>query len=452
MAITVDWPNKIINIPRADLQLIQSAPTEIRQLNLDNFRLELKSLEASDEGMPWEDTHSHNPPVTVGGVTLARVVEIINGYTVTFEDGQYAVNLLGANSNVGDVVNVNQVSVRSANSAGLTYSKEVEDQSFEGAMVWINNEVGLPGTLFPRGTPGSPVDNFEDADLIKEIRGLPNRFHIHGFFTINSGTEFVDHIIYGDSSINTRLILTGTDCTQAAFHTISLSGDVFGSIQADYCRIDGLTGFTGKLQDCGLNGIITLAAGGHHVLIDCHSHVAGTATPILDFDNIPNLQVSIRGFMGGLELRNITDSGTNVSIDLLSGHIKLHETVTSGTVVIRGTGHYTNNGTPLNFVTDGLTYGTSGLTATESTQLAQIDILRKLLQNRMETDPATGLLTIYDDDDTTIFLQGNIYEDVLAAQAYRGRGLERRERLTDPAGTPTPGSGGFSTGFTNGFG
>jgi hypothetical protein len=69
--------------------------------------------------MAYPDTHRHVAPVSLGGVTLARIIEIINGYTVTFEDGQYAVNLVGANSNVGDVVNVNQVSVRSANSVGL---------------------------------------------------------------------------------------------------------------------------------------------------------------------------------------------------------------------------------------------------------------------------------------------------------------------------------------------
>jgi hypothetical protein len=47
------------------------------------------------------------------------VVEIINGYTITFEDGQYAVELIGANSNVAGVVNINQVATRSFNTAGL---------------------------------------------------------------------------------------------------------------------------------------------------------------------------------------------------------------------------------------------------------------------------------------------------------------------------------------------
>ena len=69
--------------------------------------------------MLYPFTHNHNTEVTLGGVTLARVVEIVNGYVVTFEDGQYAVNIVGGNSNVGDRVTLNQVSIRSANSTGL---------------------------------------------------------------------------------------------------------------------------------------------------------------------------------------------------------------------------------------------------------------------------------------------------------------------------------------------
>jgi hypothetical protein len=57
--------------------------------------------------------------VVLGGVTYSRFIEFINGYTITFEDDQYAVNLVGSNNNISDVTNVNQVSVRSQNSAGL---------------------------------------------------------------------------------------------------------------------------------------------------------------------------------------------------------------------------------------------------------------------------------------------------------------------------------------------
>jgi hypothetical protein len=39
----------------------------------------------------------------------------------------YAVNLVGANSNVGEVTNVNMVSVRTSNSAGLVHSISPSD-------------------------------------------------------------------------------------------------------------------------------------------------------------------------------------------------------------------------------------------------------------------------------------------------------------------------------------
>lgn len=115
MGISIDWGTKIISIPKADLAWVEG---ETYKLDIDWFRMQLKGLEDGEPGIAYPDTHKHNTEVTIGGMTLTRVVEIINGYTVTFEDGQYAVNLTGANSNISDVVNLNQVSVRSFNSAG----------------------------------------------------------------------------------------------------------------------------------------------------------------------------------------------------------------------------------------------------------------------------------------------------------------------------------------------
>jgi len=118
MNISIAWGTKIITVPRTEMTLLQASP-EIRELDLDVFRLDLKSLEDSEAGMAFPDTHRHNTEVTLSGAVYARVVEIINGYTVTFGDGQYAVNAVGANSNIADVMNVNQVSLRTFNAAGL---------------------------------------------------------------------------------------------------------------------------------------------------------------------------------------------------------------------------------------------------------------------------------------------------------------------------------------------
>ena len=119
MAISIDPLTFVIHVPKEDMTLVQATPSEIRELDLNWFRLALKAYEAAEYGIYLYKTHNHNTQVTLGSLTFARVIEILPPYTVTFEDGQYAVNLTNANSNVSDRTNVNQVSVRSANSAGL---------------------------------------------------------------------------------------------------------------------------------------------------------------------------------------------------------------------------------------------------------------------------------------------------------------------------------------------
>jgi hypothetical protein len=139
--IEIAWGQRKIIIPKLATALIQATPVEIRSLDLNEFRMALKDLEDSDEGICFPDTHKHNTTVNVGGVTLARVIEIVNNYVIEFEDGQYAVNLVGANSNIADRVLVNQVSVRSANSAGLVKSESsitTEDLSSISNAVWQN--------------------------------------------------------------------------------------------------------------------------------------------------------------------------------------------------------------------------------------------------------------------------------------------------------------------------
>jgi hypothetical protein len=143
--IAVDWFTKIISVPKAYMTLVTMSPFEIRELDVNTFRLDLKDLEDDAEGMAFLDTHRHSTVVTIGGVTLARVVEIINGYTITFENGSYAVNLVGANNNISDVTNLNTVSVRAGNTAGLVVTGSAvtaQDKTDIAALV-----TGSPKTL-----------------------------------------------------------------------------------------------------------------------------------------------------------------------------------------------------------------------------------------------------------------------------------------------------------------
>jgi hypothetical protein len=114
--ITVNWSTQVINVPQADLTPVSGS---LYELDVDTFRLALKDIEDASDGMSFPDTHRHNTQVLLSGVTYARTFEVINGYTVEFEDGPYTVRLVGANHNIADVKVANQVSLVVGNSAGL---------------------------------------------------------------------------------------------------------------------------------------------------------------------------------------------------------------------------------------------------------------------------------------------------------------------------------------------
>lgn len=58
-----------------------------------------------------------------------------------------------------------------------------------------------------------------------------------------------------------------------------------------------------------------------------------------------------------------------------------------------------------------------------------LDAIYKLLANRVDTDPATGKYIVYDDDDSTVFREADLYEDIGGTTRYKGEGAERRDRL-----------------------
>ena len=358
MAITVNWATKVINIPKSDTQLVQSSPIEIRSLDIDWFRLQLKAIEGSEEGAPFLDTHSHNTTVTVGGVTLARVVEIINGYTITFENGSYAVNLVGANSNISDVLNLNNVQVRSANSAGLTYSKEIENQSFLDGRIYIDTDNGLSGTLYPRGTLSDPVDSYTDAKTIRSLRGLSERYLISGALTFGVSDNLEKNDWLGVNSILADITLSGGSTLNTVFNNVTLSGTYNGHCLIENSVVNGATNFQGDISFSGIKGTITFPsnpANKSYVIHDSYSLIAGTGSPIIDFNSATSLDVSIRNYSGAIELRNLVDG--DVSIDLDSGSLVIDASCTGGTIVITGTGSIIDNSAGSTVVTSSLLSG-----------------------------------------------------------------------------------------------
>lgn len=107
--ITITWGTKTINVPRSFLTFVSGT---LYELDTNLFRLALKDLEDSIEGMAHLRTHKHNTEVTVAGTTFARTIEIINGYSIEFEDGFYSVKLIGSNNNIFDTQKAKSIKTR----------------------------------------------------------------------------------------------------------------------------------------------------------------------------------------------------------------------------------------------------------------------------------------------------------------------------------------------------
>lgn len=336
MAITIDWATKVISVNKADMILLQSTPTEIYQLNMNFFHETLRDLEDDVDGIIFDTTHRYVDPITVGGVVLARVVELINGYTVTFEDAQYRVNLTGANTNLADVTNVNQVSVSSSNSAGLQDLSTLLSAAYNGE-VCVSPSRGQSGTTIPLGTRSTPVDNLADAKIIADREGL-HQIHILESMSLanvdfSSGYRFVS-----DSPATIQLTFEpSTNVRNCDFEFCFVQGTLDGNNIYRQCVLGDVTFTSGFVFQCSLTGTIQLEAGALLGIYDSFSNtLAGQQAPIIDFNG--SGQLILRGYEGEIELHNHTDTSLDgdVCIDMDSGVVTVDSSCTAGFFPIRG--------------------------------------------------------------------------------------------------------------------
>ncbi len=165
MAITANPVTGVIFVPKADTTLVQSVPTEIRELDTNAFRLALRDID-DDEANRWApDTHTHNVDVNVSGTILADVVIISDYYTIEFEAGAYGVNLVGTNSNIMDKTIFNGVSVRNILSGGLVYGGM--NSTVEGSLTMQDTMkivlAALAGKLSGAGTGTVVIRDTDDT-------------------------------------------------------------------------------------------------------------------------------------------------------------------------------------------------------------------------------------------------------------------------------------------------
>jgi hypothetical protein len=363
VAITIDWPTKVISVPQADLVLVSGS---LYELDTDTFRLALKSLEDDQEGMTFPDTHRHNTIVELGGVSYARTVEIINGYTVTFEDGAYRVRLAGSNNNIADVTNINQVSIASNNSAGLIQQNELLQIKYliessrrhpaYGEVIYWNPATGDDG--FDGATPTRAKKTYascegligDDGAIVFLISSAPGDLVVDERVTVTK-----DRVsIHGPGKSLILKPSTGTDPVV----TIDAANCSIGGLQVQSAAGGSVTGVRvngdfAQLSDLYVHGVsgtgVYVNGGSHHEILGCDiTSCGGDGIHLFNVDR-SRISQSASGASNRIQ-RNVgsgiviestsptvrsTDNLIEYTMTHHNGPVEIHNMVNSSMTIIR---------------------------------------------------------------------------------------------------------------------
>lgn len=341
MATSIDWITGIITVPRADMTLIQLSPVEIREHDTNAFRLELRDLEDDVDGRPWSRTHDHNEDVLVGGISLADVLLILAPYTVTYEDGQYAVYLQGTNNNILERTNKNQVSVNPSNSAGLVNSRAIESISFYRE-VCIDESSPYSGTIGGVGTLKKPVNNIPDGLIIAAFQGF-EKFHVHGPLTIGTGHNVDGFIFEGHGPEKTTITIEDAASTVGCeFKECELNGILDGSTILTKCKVGNLQYVNGEIRNSRITGPVFLGGSANALILDCCSDQPAVPA-IIDMGG-SGQDIFLADWSGAVKFQNMTGDN-KIGIQMDGGRVFLEPSISAGFIGIVGVGERIGNPT-----------------------------------------------------------------------------------------------------------
>jgi len=347
MAYQVDYSTGVIFIPQSDLIFLETGKYK---LDLNEFRKKCRDLEDQfDNGLSYPPMIKYNTTVDTGDVILARVVLLINGYTVTFEDGQYAVLFDGANTNVHNYTNVNQVSIRPNNSTGLQDLSTLLSSAYQGEVV-LNILGGQSGTSTPIGTLGKPSNNWSDAMVIAD-RENAKEINLQGLLTLADGDNAEYRIVVGSHPLNSILIVNNlSDTVGLIAKNLTFSGDLDGGAILEHCVLGQVNYFAGFINDCALTAN-TIFINGVAVMMACSAGSDAAHPPIIDLANATSF--AIWNYNGNIKIVNCT---AGIEIDVtMNGELYIDPSCTNGAFTISGDCNVNHTQTGSEYVFDNTT-------------------------------------------------------------------------------------------------
>lgn len=207
-----------------------------------------------------------------------------------------------------------------------------------GNVIYIDSSAPESGTEYPYGTASHPVNNAADAEILSQNLGI-NRFFLDG--DIHLPIDVEDFYIEGTAGV-ANVYLYGTKITDVIAKNVTIHGD-FGleseNINLENCILaDGVTNVNGFIKNSGFLGEMTMRPNTDITFIGCYSLVPGTDSPTLNAGEDSEVQVgiNIRGYSGGMLIKNFNSPNKIMTIEYASGRCRIDDTNTDGVISVRG--------------------------------------------------------------------------------------------------------------------
>jgi hypothetical protein len=209
--------------------------------------------------------------------------------------------------------------------------------------VWVDTGSPNSGTTFPTGTPALPVNNLTDAVAIANDLSLVS-MKFQSTVTINE--DLGGFRICPGGGTQTLILGISGNVQGSVIEEFFVTGQQNGSVLMRNCSINNLHGLSGTYRNVGFGNTFSVAPSAVRFnAFDCYSIVAGDTKPECDMTGVTACGTNIRNWSGGFQLNNATSVDNDISIDVVSGSIKIDASVTEGDIVVRGIGIITDEST-----------------------------------------------------------------------------------------------------------
>ncbi len=243
----------------------------------------------------------------------------------------------------GDLYILNEAISRDIISAAI-WDEQIEDHIVAGTTghqmyhdayadtVHIDTINGEAGTDQLIGTAARPSNNITDTLYILQSHHF-SKIHVVGDLTLVSGDDVSGVTIGADRSLGNSITVEAgviTDITY--FEDITVSGTMNGPTRFTTCVLGEIINLDGGAKNCLITSRITVAGTGSNYLTECDVYVTDFTFKEVD---IGDKSLNIIRSRGLLEITNYTGTDA-VTIDMVSGYVKVAPTCVSGMITISG--------------------------------------------------------------------------------------------------------------------